>query len=298
MIVNIYDYLTRSGVYHLCRQIDLPDEVTESILGHVENDSFNAVNYYFTTLFSPKTVRWSVEKIDALCPENGESVNRGFKIMAVFLAAALHTRELYAKKGIDDAVFIQTMSVFNCSVRDCKEIYGHYGFDRALWCCQHLALTVFRLGTLEFEMRIVTNPSHFGFAEEESIPVLWVHIPSDALMTREELDNSYKTARTFFNQYYPDFKYRCICCGAWLLSPILKEILPPGSKILEFQSDFKITKIYPDDESYFIRVFKQQDKPDDLNRLPENTSLQRAVRKRLMEGGTIGRAEGVLINST
>ena len=81
----------------------------------------------FRNLFSPEIAGRSAEKIEVLCSENGEFMNRGFKIMTVFFAAALHTRKLYAKAGIDDAVYIETMGFFRRTVRENKEINGIYG---------------------------------------------------------------------------------------------------------------------------------------------------------------------------
>ena len=296
--VIIQDYLSRPNISNLCRLIDLPDEVTESVLNHVENVDFSAVNPYFGNLFPSETTGQSVKIIEMICSEQGVLIDHGYIIMTVFLAAALHTRELYAKAGIDDFIYIDTMGFFKRAVREYKEINGVYGFDRTWWWWRQLSLTIFRIGTLEFEMCIVGYPEQFGFHGEKDIPVLWVHIPSDAVMTREMLDYSYKTAHAFFNKHYPDFKYRCICSAPWFLSPILKSILQPGSKILDFQSDYAITGINVNDQSYFPLVFKLKEKPADLSVLPEDTSLQRAIKKLLIEeSGKIGLAAGVFVNS-
>ena len=85
MKVNIHDYLSCQNIHDLCRQINLPDEVTESVLIHVGNDDFTALNSCFGNLFSPNTAYGSVRQIELFCSENGESVNHGYKIMAVFL---------------------------------------------------------------------------------------------------------------------------------------------------------------------------------------------------------------------
>ena len=296
--LNINKYLLAYEIRQLCEQIRLPEEVIQQVLRHIDDGDFSSADPHFASLFIPEKAKKASEAIDSLClGEDGKSTGDGFKLMAVFLAAALHTREIYEEMGIGENIFIESMGFFRHTMTENLAIKGYYFFDRAWWWWHQISLRIFRLGTLEFEMSVLDDASHIGFPGEKEVPVLSVHIPSDAVLTRNELDNSYSMARIFFKKHFPDFKYKCMYVDTWLLSPALKELLPPDSNILEFQKDFVITRINENDTSFFYWLYMTDEKPNeyrDIDRLPENTSLRRSVKKRLLEGGKIGAAAGVV----
>lgn len=74
------------------------------------------------------------------------------------------------------------------------------------------------------------------------------------------------------------------------MSPALKELLPEDSKILRFQEMFEIGHIDKEDNGFLEWVFKRSDVLTE--ELPEDTSLQRRMKKHLLAGGWIGEAEG------
>ncbi|MDE7261916.1 MAG: hypothetical protein K2N78_07675 [Oscillospiraceae bacterium] len=94
-----------------------------------------------------------------------------------------------------------------------------------------------RLGALEFEY----GPSEQGPCPwiQPGDPSLHVHIPSDASLTREALDDSYARARRFFSKEGAVFcggrPPKVMVCGSWLLAPALqravKARLAAGGKI-------------------------------------------------------------------
>jgi len=226
---------------------------------------------------------------------DGRLPDDGLRSMAVFLMAARHTKEMYADKCIDENIYIDSMGFFKRQIDQNVLRHGRAFFSGASWFHRQLSLTLFRLGTLEFEMTTLTDAVYAGFPGETDIPVLSVHIPPDAIFTREELDKCYDAAFEFFPRYFPDFKFRNIFCSTWLLAPVLKELLPPGSGILNFQSDYAITKVnYDYDGNIMHWVFKTDDKNPDINALPEDTSLCRALKKHLLAGGAVYSAAGVI----
>ena len=209
---------------------------------------------------------------------------KGFKDLALQLSAALRAREMYAEIGIDDKIFVDTMGCFSRFVKEHMVSFGHYGFDRGWWTWHQLCLSIFRIGVLEYEKKI-----------DDGKNVLSIHIPSDSAMTREALDASYNMAAEFFKNKFKDYKFEYAYTDTWLLSPALRDMLPAGSKILDFMSDYKIVSSDPDAMDFFTWVFKiKHDDTVDYTTLPENTSLQRTVKKHLVAGGKIGNAKGIL----
>ena len=207
----------------------------------------------------------------------GDSNPKGLKMLICQLCAALETREQYFLKDIPDSIFIETMLCYARFINEHMQMYGSYGFDRGWWTWRQLSMRLFRLGVLEFELRD---------------DIISVHIPSDAVMTAEALRESYDRAKAFYAKQ--DITHNGIYCGTWLLSPVLKEILPPESRILNFQRDYEILELFPESKGFMRWVFAKEygQGTCDLTLLPEETTLQRGIKKLLLAGKTVGDARG------
>jgi len=292
--VSMVSYISHNKIETLCGELGITGEAAGRVLKTIDTADFSAFIPYFPGLFSIASSKESVEAIEALCKDkDGQPVDEGFRILTIFLIAILRTRELYSEMKIESEIFTATMGVFKRILGENLIAFGHLCFDRLDWCRRHITMKIFRLGTLEFEMQINEDGEHAGFPGEKNVPVLSVHIPNNAVLSRYELDRSYKMAREFFPRYFPDFKIRSIFCSTWLLAPVLSELLPPGSRILEFQSDFTITETR-DNDSCMYYVYNTRKKFENYNDLPEDTSLRRSIKKHLLEGGRIGSASGYI----
>jgi len=282
-MTTIMKYFQTDLLLALCQDTNIPQEISCEVVSFAETFDIMPVAHFVEDLCLADKAEAANQALQALIndPALGDDP-RGIRILTMHLTAALKSRDIYAQKGISDHIFIDTMKGFSRFIREYRVQFGHYGFDRSFWTWRHPALLIFRLGTLEFEIKTLENKN-----------VLSVHIPSDAVMTREGLDASYKWAKTFFAQYFNDFHYEHIYCGTWLLSPVLKELLPENSKILNFMSDYEIFKVNPDSQGFMRWVYKQT--YPDLSSLPEETSLQRTIKKHLLAGGKIGDASGYYI---
>ena len=287
-------YISLKRVKDLCAELNVNDETLERVAPYIDKTKLSDIAPYFTGLFSRETAPTASKSIEALCNNaDGRPADDGFKILAVFIVAALRSRELYKSMGIDDKIFLKTMNFIKLVPEENKFYGGRLVFDRQYWFYRHVSLTSFKLGIFEFEIRTLESGEDAGFPGEADIPVVAVHIPAGSVMTRENLNDAYAKARAFFTKYFPGHEYKNFYCGSWLLSPALREMLGPGSKILEFQSDFRITRYESESESCVYSLFKKRSL-DDLNDFPEDTSLRRAAKKRLLAGGHIGTAYGVL----
>lgn len=70
----------------------------------------------------------------------------------------------------------------------------------------------------------------------------------------------------------------------------MTEDLPETSRIVQFQKKYKVLTIEQDENAVIGQVFEQ--KRDDPKEYPEDNSLRRAVKKRLIEGKPLGLALG------
>lgn len=70
---------------------------------------------------------------------------KGFKMLCCMLLAASFSYEKYSAQGISDEIFTDTMKCFTRFVKEYKESYGDYGFDRDFWTGRQLSLRLFGL---------------------------------------------------------------------------------------------------------------------------------------------------------
>jgi hypothetical protein len=291
MNISIFNYSSPESMKKLCQSLNFPPEVRDKLVYHIQNMDLAKYEPYFKGLFSLETGAESVKEIPALCKtEEDPTGDTGLKALAVYMAAAQHTHKIYTDLGISDNIYIDSMKAFCQFVKEHMQSFGHYGFDRDFWIYRQLSANLFRLGTLEYELRTLpVDAQPVGNAVGGS-PILSVHIPSNAVLTRESLDASYRMAREFFAKHFPDFQYQCVYCSTWLLSPVLKQILKPDSRILEFQSDYEITHVDMESNSGIRWIFKKE--YEDYSQLPEDTSLMRSMKQVLLNGGKTGSATG------
>ena len=120
-----------------------------------------------------------------------------------------------------------------------------------------------------------------------------IHIPSEGSFDRETVSASFERAREILANYYPDYPYKAFFCSSWLMSPDLRKILKPTSNILAFQDWFTGIPFRSSGKLVFSFAFQMAPAiPEDLTALPENTSLQRAVKELYLNGGYVHEGAG------
>ncbi|MGI5894485.1 MAG: acyltransferase domain-containing protein [Candidatus Merdivicinus sp.] len=200
--------------------------------------------------------------------------NRYELCLELFTALFDELKERYQKLGISEQIYRDTRSDLEIWRGNCRRMYGVDGLANYRWLQNHLDLKLFRLGRLQFEP--VVNEGRIA---------LNVHIPQGEPLVYEACRESYRQAYAFYHGMTDRF-----VCHSWLLSPVLQELLPESSNIVRFQKDFEITHYDPNDRQCEERVFGEIS--DDYGSYPQKTSLQRAVREKLLRGEPIGAAQG------
>lgn len=228
-----------------------------------------------------------------------DRTHHGIAGMCVFAAGMYGTAKRLYAQGISKQVLLDTFCCLHRMAGEYRREFGYFGFDRGFWVWRQTCGTLVRLGTLEFEYLPALSEWAAGITGlQAGLPVLSVHIPSAADLSREALDDSYQQARTFYREH------PCMClkdgqvpqgiiCNSWLLSPTLRTLLKPNSGIRRFAEDFQLCHSEAESKGcwHFLFMAKDDVAPADL---PENTSLQRSVKAHLMAGGGIGGGFGLL----
>lgn len=268
----------------------------ESVLGPLENAASALPPLPLRALASPESAGPAWESAAARLPDWRE--DGGMAQLAATLAAAEQTRRIYREREIPEDIFLSTMDCLRRFLEETRALEGRWAFDRGFWTWRQAGGRLFRLGTLEFEyLPLEEKDGALPPGLDRSGAVLSVHIPSDAVLTREALDRSYRQAGAFFSGAGSGFCFRgaprAVLCGSWLLAPALDALLPEESGIRRFAGDYVRYDVQEDDREFYRWLFGSA-VPLPPEVLPERTGLQRAVKAHLAAGGRIGAAGGFL----
>ena len=217
-------------------------------------------------------------------PEN----DLGAEMLIRQLMQAVESRKWGEWKRIPEDIWIATMKAFPRFIAEHRRSYGYDGFDRYGWTVRQAGARLFRIGELEYELA----------ENEPGKRVIRVHIPSDTKLEPALLNASLSRADAFLGEYFPEWADLPKICESWLLSPVLKELLPPESRILRFQSAFDLRETFPEDDAaleWVFRVAQGQREGLDMTKLPEETSLQKRMKALLLSGRKPGAGEGILV---
>ena len=118
-----------------------------------------------------------------------------------------------------------------------------------------------------------------------------VHIPTKADLSYDMVRQSLRMAPAMLRWRY-GLEHWTARCESWLLSPELQALCRPGSNIARF-SEFFQTEPGEDCTEDILRIlFKNHSGA--YSALPEDTSLQRAAKAYLLQGGTFRLGNGIL----
>lgn len=130
---------------------------------------------------------------------------------------------------------------------------------------------------------------------DQDVQAVGVHIPSGVEFTPENTEWAYKECVRVLKKHFPEFKPKVFTCFSWLMDPQLRGMLKPTSKILAFQSRYKVKFPIKNgwDAPYGFLFKKPVDKMEDLS---EDTSLQRTVKQHYLAGKYIYAPCGLLFD--
>ena len=216
--------------------------------------------------------------------------------LLVFMCMSKHLKACYEKEGIDLQIWHDSMLDLKWKLWECKAVKGMWGSFVAWWFPGFFNMTRFALGRLQFDFTRYGNTySDEEFDLKPDSMVLGVHIPRTMTpFDKASRDDAYAKAKAFFAPKLNGAPM-VFTCYSWLLYPGYKDIIPEKSNTRSFMDDFKIISQCDDKEGEYNDAWRlfDMDQPKDLNEYPENSSLRRAIKKYLIEGGRTGEGLGI-----
>lgn len=262
----------------LCNEIQLQPQIKSCVLAFSDRFDFTTVEKQLKDFRNYRKMSGALTELQALLGEDTEHI----KILSCMLKASVNVYELYLAKGISDEIYFATMKCYPRFIDETCHITGKQDFDRYWWTTRQAGGHLFRIGNLEYEIKHIDGDVLIG-----------IHVPSDVDFSPLSVDESLAKAKSFFTEYYPELSGAEYRCHSWLLDRHLSGMLSEKSNILSFQKRFEIFDKGEISLEFIEWLFNTKSK--DFSKLPENTSLQRNMKKHLLSGGIIRNAHGRLI---
>ena len=259
---------------HFCRSINMPEEVTAKLI-----ELHGTLEFFPCLELLMREETWD-EGLLQIKEVLGEDTG-GFKRLCCMLRCALRAKKEYERLGISEKIYRDTMGAFTRFVREHRESYGCYGFDRGSWTTRQVSCRLFRIGQMEYELTGL-----------DGAPAVSLHIPTDVDLRPEVLRPSIRAGLAEFYRLFPEYVGKSVYCHSWLLSPQLKEFLPENSNILRFQELFDMEPEAVPGNDVLLWVFKNPRLP--RQDYPENTSLQRKLKQFFLHDGQFLEGKGYL----
>lgn len=211
--------------------------------------------------------------------------------LSLLLKKAYKTKDEYIKKGLSYQLFIDTMRDFSFKNNECKKVYGVVGTFAELWFRRFFLLERFMFNRLQVEKTDFEYDEYKHLKKGDTVYKL--HIPSNGPLFIEDVITSLKLAYDFYkNDHKGDIMP--FVCNSWLLFPAFKKLFSPHGNISKFRKLFTIihSNTYEDFHNSW-RIFNEPYNGK-IDHLPENTSLQRAMKKYYLDGNLEGVGYGIL----
>lgn len=212
----------------------------------------------------------------------------GLLPLAVLAHLTQYALDVNAARGISREITIATLRDTNIWLDGYYDQEGIRGMGEYCWLRRHFTGDLFQLGRLQFRLEWAAP-----FIPEGK-QVIETHIPRGRRLIKEDCLESFAMAKEFFAKHFPDHQAKYFFCDSWLLSPDLEEILNPDANILQFSKLWDHVPFDPDDSEQAVRhLYGVNYKREHVVNAPENTSLQRKAKARILAGDNINIGAGI-----
>ncbi len=212
----------------------------------------------------------------------------------LYLRFSENLKKEYERRGYGESIFYDSILDLASSGRRLYERTGIFGISQPagrLWFRRLFSLSIFRFGRLAFELiPAPCDAEVYGEKICKGELCVTTHIPAFSKLDERLCEESYSAVREFLRKHF-GIKKPIIFCTSWLIHPFLSEVLGEESGIVKFQRKFKLLSYHYDSEAVIYRVFPAV--CDNIDDYPENTTLQKIVKQRLLDNMPIGVGVGV-----
>ncbi len=226
------------------------------------------------------------------------SVHRFTCELVVYIALTRRCLDRFCAAGYTREMWHDAMLDLLYKTLHCHAMYGIWGYYSAStrWFGNFLEVKRFSFGRLQFNIgEFASCYDKCGRRLTKDSKVVHIHIPRTLThLDPAECDISIEKAVSFFRPEFPDGEIP-FSCNSWFFYSENDKILPENSNIRKFIARFDIAESTTNpvgDHHDMWRIF-DMDYTGNADDLPGDSSLRRAYKQHIKNGGRTGSGIGV-----
>lgn len=222
----------------------------------------------------------------------GTDCTDGKKNFLYYLYFCERLQKQYRKAGIDDAIFLDTVSDIRLWLKTWSDVKGTLYLGEIHWLIYHFTMQLFKIGRLEYRMaKAECEIPERGITTKDN--VVEIHIPAAGPLLQAECEQSVDAARAFMEKFYPEYHYSYFMCGSWLLDEGLAQYLDKDSNMIRFQKLFDIPKRVESDSILMFTLGVNINR-ENVNEAAAKTGFAQKVKELAMQGETFYAGYGLI----
>lgn len=252
-------------------------------LENLKNNSklYSEFQYLYNILFSNEIDKirslWSIKSLDKLFSVSPHPYITNLLLLSGY---KVHKENMEKYKLDDVQVKIHKLRVKESLINDILfRKYNGIRISQMLWGTYFINIRLIEVGRLQYE---------------RCENYIKIHIPANDKLDINEVKESLNNSKLYIEKYFnmKDYKYYC---NSWLLSKQIHSIVDKNSNIYKFYDLFDVEDGESCIDDILNFVYQLLEIKNYAN-LPENTTLQRNIKKYLLNGNNIKLGKGILKN--
>ena len=224
---------------------------------------------------------WSWKSTLNIFKNNGSYM---IPVVALLCGYEFHIKNMKYRNFDNEQIALQKYNIkLVCTNDKIKYNIDGIRFSQMMWGSYFMKGNLIQIGRLQYEIGVKDFNKLDKYFEEKH-QYVYIHIPKGKDLNEEDVKESLCLADKYIKKYYSELKNEKLAyyTKTWLLSPEVKEILSANSNIIKFQDKFSIIEYEENINDFLNFVFDVVIDKVDYKNLPEKTTLQKKLKRKLL----------------
>lgn len=294
------DWLDKYDFNKILNYYELDDEFKKRLFRELDDlkhdDKLNFIcfiMYYILFKTSPKDYNdiWSWKSTKDTFKNHGSFM---IPVIALLCGYEFHIKNMQERGYDNEQIILQKYNIRNVCLND-RKLHNIDGirFSQMIWGSFFMRGKLVQIGRLQYEIDDNNKKIKKYVKNKENFRGCYIHIPKGENLDEKEVNDSLVKIDKYLKKYFKDEEI-IYYTESWLLSPELKEVLSLSSNIIKFQSKFDIVEYEENIKDFLNFVFDDVLDNIKYEELPENTSLQKALKKKILNKEKLHLGIGIL----